>query len=856
MDLGSLRTSLRCTVFALGMWCIVPAVAQQEKPQQPAPMATKSTVVFPDEYSDLDDASAKRSSSDAVNQRLEEARQYYLRGLGSIERGDTVKATRYFESAIAELNKLASTPGIEQNEDYTDLAQSVIEDYESYIRSIDNLGENSPLFILREKIFQEVERSQQKASIFPLTKPVEAPTKGPGTSLMTTIPLTQNEFVSRCIDFLTSDKGRKYFSRWIERTTKWFPMLRQIAKEEKMPEEIIHLAMIESALNPKAVSRASAVGMWQFIQSTGELYNLRVTQWTDDRRDPEKAARAAMRHLRDLNNELGNWHLALAAYNCGLNGVKRAIKASGVENPDFWAIRAYLPRETREYVPMYIAATLITMQHEAYGFRKSELNMEPEFKCDTMTVNEAISLKAIAQCAGVSVEDIRNLNTDLLKYSTPPEGSYTLHLPQGVRSTFADNLSELTPEQKLPWVLHEVKRGETLAMVAAAYNAPVNDVTNANELGGKKVKLRPGQILRIPVESIRATQAVDNSDNLAENQEATNSKSNPGSATSSNPVPIQNQGSPSTSVEAPAKDSDQGTSTADQQIVPPQRSKALVHTVSQQGETLYSIANRYGVRLTDLRNWNNLPIDNNSVQLGQKLVIYAPAKAAGTPNTVVPQAPSADNSSLASADKEKKTPIEKTQAATENSQKKNATKTVIHKVSRGETLAQIADDYNTSISAISKANGLKPRKGLLAGQRLKIPVQGTSTSIARSNQSEDEDVPAATKLKIYKVKRGDNIGNIAGEFGVREGQLKSWNPKIADGTLLAGQSLKIYVPQNSKGSSEAAPKTVNKVAKYYTAKSGDTMYRIAHKYGISIDKLLSLNKSGEAIRIGQRIRLQ
>ncbi len=822
MDVRSFRISLRLCILAFSLWLVVPAAAQQEKPQQQPSVKPKASVVFPDEYSDLDDNSPKRSDNDAINQRLEEARQYYLRGLSSIEHNDTAKATRYFDSAIDELNKLASTPGIEQNEDYTDLAQSIIEDYESYIRSIDNVGENSPLFILREKIFQEVERSPSKASIFPLAKPVEQPTKG--GPLMTTIPLTQNEYVSRCIEFLTSEKGRKYFSHWIERTSRWFPMLRSIARQENMPEEIIHLAMIESALNPRAVSRASAVGMWQFIQSTGELYNLRVTQWTDDRRDPEKATRAAMRHLHDLYNELGNWHLALAAYNCGINGVKRAIKASGVENPDFWAIRAYLPRETREYVPMFIAATLITMQHESYGFKRSELTFEPEYKCDTMLVTEAISLKAIASCAGVSVDEIRNLNTDLLRFSTPPDSPYMLKLPAGIRSTFRDNLAELSSEQKLPWVLHDVKRGETLAMVAANYNASISEICSANDLNGRKAKIRPGQTLRIPLEAIHTPKTVE-SENLADNQQKT--------------------------TETDAVDTTlnkQRTNTAE--IIPSNtNSKAIIHTVNQQGETLYSIANRYGVRLTDLRNWNNLPFDNNSVALGQKLVVYAPA----SPNTVSAQnvaalAPTPKTSeSVASTDK--KTPIEKTERA-----ERNSTKGVYHRVARGETLAQIADDYSTTIGAIAKANGLKPRKALLAGQRLKIPVSG-GTQIAKRQEESDTESPSS-KLKVYKVRRGDNLGTIAGEFGVRESQLKSWNPKLAESGLLAGQNLKIYVPQSSKGSADAAPKTVNKVPKYYTAKSGDTMFGIARKYGLKVDKLMSLNKATENIRIGQRVRLQ
>lgn len=313
--------------------------------------AKTGRALFRDEYSDLDESpTIKVTSGEAITGKLEFARQKYLKALGLIERGDTNAATRLFDNAIVTLNDLASYPGIEDNDAFADLAVSIIEDYESYIQNIDNLSETSDAFLLRDKLFKEIDSYSRahKPSITSVKPkyPIFKPQPGNGVPALT-VPLDINESVEKSVAFLTQDRGRKFFKRWLERGGKYFPMMRRIAKEEGMPEEIIYLSMIESALNPNAVSRAKAVGLWQFMQSTGEMYDLQVNMWVDERRDPEKSTRAAMRHLRDLYNELGDWHLALASYNYGVNGVKRVIAKCDKENPKFWDICDLMPRETR-----------------------------------------------------------------------------------------------------------------------------------------------------------------------------------------------------------------------------------------------------------------------------------------------------------------------------------------------------------------------------------------------------------------------------------------------------------------------------------------------------------------------------
>lgn len=780
--------------------------------------AKAGKALFRDEYSEFDETPViKEKSGEAVASKIEAARQKYLKALGLIERGDTNSATRLFDMAIAAMNDLASYPGIGDNNSFADLAVSIIEDYESYIQNIDNLSEESDAFILRDKLFKEIDsysRSHKPSVTSVKPKyPIYKPQPGAGVPALT-VPLDINESVEKSVAFLTQDRGRKFYKRWLERGGKYFPMMRRIAKEEGMPEEIIYLSMIESALNPNAVSRAKAVGLWQFMQTTGEMYDLQVNMWIDERRDPEKSTRAAMRHLRDLYNELGDWHLALASYNYGVNGVKRVIDKSGLENPKFWDIVDLLPRETRNYVPLYIAATLIALNPEAYGFVSSEVNYEPEYQYVTFPINEPVSIKALAKCAQISVEELKSYNPELVNICTPSaKGTYLLKIPSAARDGFASYFATLTDDEKRPWVIHEVKRGETLAAIARMYNVTIQELSAINQLSGYKAKLKKGSTLRVPAtEIVPSTQiAVSGVSVASADALATTATASQQAATVAS-----NANSPADS--------------------PVQLQKATTAThIVQPGETLYGIARQYGIKVDDVLSWNNMSKGDN-LRTGSRLAIVAQGniKTASVATTIDVTAK----------------PATKERAAA-------------HKVRRGETLAQIADDYDISIESLRKANKLGRRGHIAAGMTLILPGAATvAVATVEKREPARREARAAASLiaavKMHKVKRGENIGIIAGLYGVKEDDIRTWNPSIKKNTVFAGEKLKIYSGQVAKGSASAPSRDVIRLPKHYKVRKGDTLFDIADKFGISIAALQKKNKNLKpgTLKAGQTIRLQ
>ena len=691
----------------------------------PIPDSARKRPVFPDEFSDLDEETSTAGEWDPeVTNNLERARKRYLRALTLVEQKDTLLAAEQFEAAIAELNNLASYPRIEENLDFTDLVQAVIEDYESYIQNIDNLNENSSVFILRERLFEEIESAKPTVGTIAVPAP-EPPKLLPNT----TIPLTYNEFVQKNIDFFANRPvGRKFMRVSLERTGRWFDMIRRIANEENMPPEIAHLAIVESGLSPNALSRVGAMGMWQFMQPTGEEYDLDVTYWVDERRDPEKATRAAMRFLKDLYGDLGDWHLALAAYNCGAGGVRRAIRKSGLDKPDFWQVRPFLPRETQQYVPRFIATSLIAANRDQYGFGDDSIKLHAPHEYEMVTVTEAVQFSALAQCAGMSIDSLRELNPELVRKATPPSATYNLKVRKGAAEEFRKRYAALTDDEKRPFITHKVGRGETLASIARRYGVSGAELAELNSLSGYKAKLRRGSVLRIP--STSATRQAAEQAAAAEAIQA--------------PAPTK-----PTAVSA--------VTATPSELTPAASASGTTRTrhVVRSGESLTSLARRYLVNLTDLRAWNGLTAGNDNIRIGDTLVVAISATPAAREQKV---------------------------------EQLSVTRTVEHRVRKGETLQLLASRYETTVDRIRTLNRMKRNSALQLGSTVTIETSLSKRQLAALAEESER----ANRPSTYRVKAGDTLTDIAERFGTTIDALKAKNPALRrSANVRRGQVLKI-----------------------------------------------------------------
>jgi membrane-bound lytic murein transglycosylase D len=293
------------------------------------------------------------------------------------------------------------------------------------------------------------------------------------------LPLMMTDQVAGYITYF-SNRGRGNFERAFARSGRYHDMMVSILKEEGVPQDLIYLAQAESGFHPLAVSRVGARGIWQFMASRARGYGLSHNMWVDDRQDPEKSTRAAAHHLKDLYNEFGDWYLAMAAYNSGPGTVQSAVKRTGFA--DFWELyrRNVLPKETRNYVPIILAVTIMAKNPSQYGL--NAVAMERPADYDTVTLTSPVDLRLVAECVGGNVEDLQDLNPSLLRLTTPHEGKFELHLPAGTKDQYETAMAAIPAGMRLWWRYHSVHSGDTLASLARTYHVTAKSIAEANHL--------------------------------------------------------------------------------------------------------------------------------------------------------------------------------------------------------------------------------------------------------------------------------------------------------------------------------------------------------------------------------------
>ena len=321
------------------------------------------------------------------------------------------------------------------------------------------------------------------------------------------IPLVRNKQVDQFITYFTTTKGRKQFAIWLKRYEEYKNLILPILKEHEMPEELMILAMIESGLNPKAYSRANASGMWQFIYSTGKSYGLKRDWYVDERRDFIKSTHAACEYLKDLNDQFDNWYLALAAYNCGAGRVSRASRLH--QTYDFWQMHS-LPRESRNYIPYYLAAAIIAKDPGKYGFKVPKVK---PFEYEEVVLENSADLAVLARVAGIKVKKLRNYNPELRQSATPTDSPYLLKLPKGKKEQFLARWNSIPEAERFApqFIVHRVRYGESLWTISKKYGASIHDIAAVNKLRNRH-KIRVGNKLKVPMKgaSLRTWGTKDN----------------------------------------------------------------------------------------------------------------------------------------------------------------------------------------------------------------------------------------------------------------------------------------------------------------------------------------------------------
>ena len=410
--------------------------------------------------------------------------------------GQTQRAQAALDSAFGILADLDEHDALVDTAQAAALGLAIERAYLDLLPHLEHLPGDSLLNVLLEGL------SEEKIEHLPAdAKPVVRIRQ---LGLRCDMPIDANDRVVASLHFFQT-RGRKTFATWLQRAGRYRALIVDILQREGMPRDLFYLAVIESGLNPRAYSRSQAVGLWQFMAHTGRMMGLKRTHWVDERRDPVKATVAAARYLKDLFAEFGDWRLALAAYNAGPGRVRRTIARDGTN--DYWQLN--LPRETKNYVPLFMAAAVIAKDPQLFGFKPQA--EEPALVYDEVVLPgdwPYIDLKAAAQLLGIDRRVLHDLNPELRQDITPPGSgpSYVLRVPPGKGQRLLDQYASVPIPQKAAVHQYRVQRGDTISDIAQAFGVSTRVIAAANSLRNPN-RIRPRQLLYIPV-APRGKQAI------------------------------------------------------------------------------------------------------------------------------------------------------------------------------------------------------------------------------------------------------------------------------------------------------------------------------------------------------------
>jgi len=391
---------------------------------------------------------------------------------------------------------------------------------------------------------------------FPVDPNVTAQAVAELKTTQSDLPLVINDAVASYINFFSKSRaGHGTIVASLTRAGRYKDMIQRVLKQEGVPQDLIYQAVAESGFRPQAVNpKSGAGGMWQFMPFG--VYGLSRTGWYDERFDPEKATHAYAREIKKNYDQLGDWYLAMAAYDWGAGNIQRAVQRTGYA--DFWELyrRNNLPLETKNYVPIILAVTIMAKNPKQYGL--DDLTPDPALVVETVTTNYAVDLRLVSDIVGVPVQELAGMNPSLLRMSTPPDEPYELRLPTGTKDIFQTRITEIPQDKRRFWRLHKVTADESLADIARSYHVSASEIATANQLGSGE-DVSSGDTLVIPV--------------------------------------------------APAS--------------APSLARTALYKVKR-GDTLVTIADRFGVTVEQLRRWNHL----TTVTPGRNLYVAEPARIA------------------------------------------------------------------------------------------------------------------------------------------------------------------------------------------------------------------------------------